>query len=113
MASPDRIKNNQLRRLMSGRPLWAWVINTIPQDMASTTQVRRAVARLELTPSIPILAKMEVSAANTDDPSAKISHMKMIPPPMTRWSALVVVQFVQRIGPGPVVGLQNLQGNKL
>lgn len=47
----------------------------MPQAMASTTVVRTAVARLELTPSMPILARMEVRAANTDDPTAKTNHM--------------------------------------
>ena len=34
-----------------------------------------ATARLELTFSIPILAKIEVNAANTADKSAKIIHI--------------------------------------
>jgi hypothetical protein len=34
-----------------------------------------AVARLDGTPSIPILAKIEVKAAKTADKSAKKNHM--------------------------------------
>jgi hypothetical protein len=34
-----------------------------------------AVARLEFTPSMPILAKIEVSAANMDDPNANKNHI--------------------------------------
>ena len=41
----------------------------------STTTVRRAVARLELTPFIPTLAKIDVAAAKTADSSAKKNHM--------------------------------------
>ena len=41
-------------------PDWAPVINTMPQASAKTTIVRIAVARFEFTPSMPILAKMEV-----------------------------------------------------
>ena len=51
------------------------VRNTIPQAMMSTTTVRTAVARLELTPSIPTLAKMDVRAANTEESTAKNSHI--------------------------------------
>ena len=46
------------------------VRNTMPHDMTRTTTVRMAVARLEATPSMPILARIEVRAANTADPSA-------------------------------------------
>ena len=51
----------------------------MPQAMSTTTTVRIAVARLELTPSIPILARMEVSAAKTADRSANSSHMTAAP----------------------------------
>ena len=34
-----------------------------------------AVARFELTPSMPILARMEVSAANIDEPNANKNHI--------------------------------------
>src|SRR5699024_3131984 len=66
-------------RLMAATPPCAWVRNTMPQAMSTTTTVRIAVARLELTPSIPILARMEVSAAKTADRSANSSHMTAAP----------------------------------
>ena len=46
----------------------------MPQLMTSTTTVRMAVARVELTPWMPILARMEVRAANTALPSANTNH---------------------------------------
>ena len=49
--------------------------NTISQAITSTTTVRMAVAKLELTFSIPILAKIEVSAAKTADKSANTTHI--------------------------------------
>ena len=52
------------------------VSTTIPQAITSTTAVRMAVARLEDTPSMPILARIDVSAANTADRSAKVNHME-------------------------------------
>ena len=55
------------------------VRKTMPQDMITTTTVRIAVARFEFTPSIPIFAKIEVSAAKTADSSAKISHITISP----------------------------------
>lgn len=50
----------------------------MPQAMMSTTMVRSAVARFELTPSIPTFAKMEVSAANNADNNAKTSHKLLV-----------------------------------
>ena len=47
----------------------------MPQAITSTTMVRMAVARLEFTPSMPIFARMDVSAANTADKSARTNHM--------------------------------------
>lgn len=46
-------------------PDWVPVINTIPRLMSSTTTVRMAVASVEFTPSMPILPRIEVSAAKT------------------------------------------------
>ena len=43
--------------------------------MMTTTTVRIAVARFELTPSIPTLASIEVSAAKTADSNAYTSHI--------------------------------------
>ncbi len=42
-------------------------IRTINHAITSTTAVRIAVARLDSTPVIPILARIEVSAAKTAD----------------------------------------------
>lgn len=75
MARPERIRNAQLRRLISERPPWVLVMKTMPQAIRSTTTVRTAVARVELTPSMPSFARMEVRAAKTDEPSAKRNHI--------------------------------------
>ena len=45
------------------------------QAIRMTTTVRIAVARLDGTPSIPILAKIDVKAAKIADKSAKKNHM--------------------------------------
>ena len=55
-------------------------MNTIIQAIPTTTTVRMAVARLESTPSIPILANIEVNAANTADNSANMIHIYLKPP---------------------------------
>lgn len=44
----------------------------------TTTTVRIAVARLEFTPSIPIFAKIEVSAAKTADKIANMNHIESL-----------------------------------
>ena len=82
MAKPDRIKKIQLFLLISMIPLCVLVMNTIPQDINRTTKVRMAVARVELTPSMPILARMEVNAANTDAARANKNHMYFPPNPV-------------------------------
>ena len=51
-------------------PLWALVRNTIPHAITTTTTVRMAVARLELTPLMPTFARIDVSAAKTAEPIA-------------------------------------------
>lgn len=51
----------------------------MPHAITTTTMVRIAVARLELTPSIPIFANMDVSAANTADPNANQNHIPLHP----------------------------------
>ena len=51
----------------------------MPQLMASTTTVRMAVARVELTPSMPTLARIEVRAANRAEPSANTNHINRPP----------------------------------
>ena len=48
------------------------VTKTMSQDSARTTAVLIAVAIFEFTPSIPIFARIEVNAANTEDKIAKI-----------------------------------------
>ena len=79
MASPERIKNSQLLVLMAGMPPCALVRKTIPHAMSSTTPVRMAVARLEFTPSMPTFARMDVSAANRAESSARPSHIPFPP----------------------------------
>lgn len=81
MATPDRIRKLQLRPPMSPMPWCFPVRKTIPQAITRTTAVRIAVARLELIPSIPSLARMEVSAANSADSSANPAHIH--PHPVT------------------------------
>ena len=66
----EKIQSTTDRREISAMPVWVPVRNTMPQLISSTTAVRMAVARVELTPSMPILARIEVRAANTADPSA-------------------------------------------
>lgn len=58
---------------MLARPSCPLVKKTIPQAIKTTTTVRIAVARLELTPEIPILAKIDVSAANKAEKMQKLS----------------------------------------
>ena len=60
-------------------PPCVFVRNTIPQDISKTTKVRMAVARVEFTPSIPIFARIEVSAANMDEPNANKNHIFFSP----------------------------------
>ena len=50
-----------------------------------------AVARLELTPSMPIFDKMVVNAANTEDPNARISFE--LRKENTTWYILMSSQF--------------------
>ena len=54
-------------------------MKTIPHAITRTTAVRIAVARFELTPSIPTLARMDVRAANTEDNNANKSHISNPP----------------------------------
>ena len=46
--------------------------------MTNTTTVLIAVARFELTPSIPIFANIEVRAANIADNNAKANHISSL-----------------------------------
>ena len=77
MARPDSTRKIQLFWLISDSPLCWCVRNTMPQAMATMTTVRTAVARFESTPSMPIFARIDVSAANTADPSANQNHITM------------------------------------
>jgi hypothetical protein len=78
VARPDKIRKIQLFLLIADRPLWVFVKNTIPHAMITTTTVLIAVARFELTPSMPTFASMEVSAAKTADKIANTSHITFI-----------------------------------
>ena len=70
-----RIKNSQLLLPIWVIPFCVFVRKTIPHAIITTTTVRMAVARLELTPWTPIFASIEVRAANMADNSAKINHL--------------------------------------
>ena len=72
---PDRTRKIQLFWLMDLIPPCVFVRNTMPQAIITTTTVRIAVARLEFTPSMPILARMDVSAAKTAEPNANHNHI--------------------------------------
>ena len=48
----------------------------MPQAITSTTPVRMAVPRLDSTPEMPTLARMEVRAANTAEPTAQGSQAR-------------------------------------
>ena len=50
-------------------------INTISQENASTTMVRRAVAMSESVFFIPHFANIAVKPAKTDEPTAAKSHI--------------------------------------
>ncbi len=49
---------------------------TISHDITGATAVLTAVARFEFTLSIPTFASIDASAANTEESSANISHIK-------------------------------------
>lgn len=51
----------------------------MPHAINTTTTVRIAVARFELTPSIPTFAKIDVRAANTADNIANVNHITSPP----------------------------------
>ena len=53
----------------------ASVMKTISHDIKRTTTVLIAVARLELTLSIPTFARIDVSAAKTEESNAKTNHI--------------------------------------
>ena len=80
--------NSQLFLPMAVTPPCAPVMNTIPQAINSTTTVRSAVARCELTSLMPILARIVVSAANSADSSAYTRHIRV---PSFRWDFIVPI----------------------
>jgi hypothetical protein len=55
------------------------VIKTITHAIITTTTVLIAVARFELTPSIPTFASIEVAAANIADNNANANHILFSP----------------------------------
>ena len=57
---------------ISGFPM---LIKTIAQAMRRTTTVLMAVARFELTPSIPTFANIDVRAANNAEANANKTHI--------------------------------------
>lgn len=75
MAIPDKIRKNRLFEPIFVISCCFPVTKTIPQDMIKTTTVRTAVAKLEFTFSMPIFAKIEVSAANRADNNAYKTHI--------------------------------------
>ena len=76
MDSPDKIKNINILTLISFISDADPTIKTISHENNSTTIVRRAVARFELTFRKPILARIAVIPANPADKNAKTSHIK-------------------------------------
>ncbi|SUQ45954.1 hypothetical protein CNEONATNEC32_01126 [Clostridium neonatale] len=79
MASPDNIRNIQLFIPIFEISFCVPLKNTRPHAITRTTTVRIAVARSELIPSIPIFAKIDVSAAKSADSNAKTTHI-LCPP---------------------------------
>jgi hypothetical protein len=67
----------QLFRPIAAISFWVPAPNTTAHAINNTTTVLMAVAKLELTPSIPILAKMDVNAAKNADKMAYTAHIKI------------------------------------
>jgi hypothetical protein len=77
VASPEATRKTQVRVDRDDMlPAVPWSATTSHARTATTT-VRRAVARWELTPSIPILARTAVSPAKRADPQARRIHMAL------------------------------------
>lgn len=74
VAIPDRTEKNRVYPEMSCIPSHVTMTETIGQAIAWTTIVRTAVAMLESTSLMPILAEMDVSTANTAERIAKTDH---------------------------------------
>src|ERR1700745_3931894 len=72
---PERIRNTQLRRLISDNPLCLSRPRAIPHVNNKITVVRIAVARVESMPATPTFANRAVAAANNADSSAQNTHV--------------------------------------
>ena len=80
------------------------VINTIPHDIITTTTVLIAVARLELTPSIPTLARIDVSAAKdlADRLSDKLGQSVIVLAIVSDKVVFVVKSKVKEVNAGQI-----------
>ena len=67
---PERQINKSSRREITKTAFCLPFKSTINQAIISTTPVLRAVPRLDSTPVIPTLAKIEVKLANTAESTA-------------------------------------------
>jgi hypothetical protein len=75
VAIPDIIKKMIFCLDKMAMPFVSPLAKTIPQATIKIIMVRMAVAKFELTPVIPILAKMAVSEANKAESKAYIHHI--------------------------------------
>ena len=73
------MRNTQVFAPISRTPPNDPTMSTMQKDMSSTTTVRMAVATVESVLRIPHFARMEVSAANAADPSARNTHITTPP----------------------------------
>ena len=91
MESPESTKNNNVVPEIWAMPPWEPTTNTISQEKASTTTVRKAVASVEFTFSMPIFANTAVIPAKKAEPSAKNSHITRPPIPPCRFLSLYYI----------------------
>lgn len=75
MARPDSMRNSHDLTLISGRVLYAPVINTIAHAITRTTDVRTAVATSELACLTPHFESIAVSPAKTAENIAATIYM--------------------------------------
>ncbi len=75
MAAPDKIRNTKDLGVISEIVPAESTTATISHEKASTTMVRRAVARSEFVFLMPHLARIEVIPAKKADNIAIISHI--------------------------------------
>ena len=64
VVSPERMRKIHVLREMELSETGVLETATISHELVSTTEVRMAVAKLELIPSTPTLSMMEVTPAN-------------------------------------------------